>query len=825
MGANMGFKTGPPAVAGGTRPAAGQYYLRTNLWDGPLATTSGGRVGGYSSNLQRVHGPFVSGTSGLELFWQDHPTDHFHAAAMPILPATDYDLALIESNRYAPLLLSRASEMHELDVLATSEQLLSSVDVHVSQTARPFWDSGAIVSAQGIGQYDAKGDHIDASHTEQTESTPFTYPLGQLSSRYGLGKGQRILRTFDGTLHQFVIKRSIQASSDNQAQWCHMKKPLHSDVFFSRRSMEGSSPDTTVGAGKDEVGPLMAVLGMGTQSAYSGKARLLGAAFAADSKGTIHAVVELHVNPNDESTHRAHRLYYHKADCHLVGYNPEPVYDWDWSVHTPVIMQSPLNSAVPAGGGTRWDLRMPSLVCDSQDRLHLSVAQPLEAVNSEYSYDQTRILYTTKLPEESSFTDWNPLTTDGKPPDGRWQVVNGQQTAAGQNLASQMPHFSNFNCWPKVTLRSDNTPVVFYWGLASSDFSDADRRDGAIYVNIGEGGVGGTYSFSESKCCHVVGLAPDSRNTNTGKPVHYYDAIVDENDKAVVVAIKKDRQTANGQTWANRQTLMTRFDSRLPLVGQYSSINGLGDTRTLFMGPTYNGVSEGRYIDTFYENPTLTTNGAGEYHLVMGFTMTGSNPALFGLVNRDAAGVEQSALAPLQWPSTPLTVDGTPPVQYRGGYAQPSTSPAWPEIDTPPYPAYANGTTKSMRHLQHIWFPSYEFDDDATAPDRVIRSINVRWLSVPSMRYDQTVGWVPIGSAQTLAGNEDFPHLASQIRYQRFWGFDAGEVDLSWKTNELSWFTTPHAGSKLFHPSDGGVAFNFQSTATGEGIQGFPSGV
>ena len=821
MTGNSGFETAPPPVPNGTRPAAGQYYLRTNLWDAPLPTTGGARTGGYSSNLQRVHGPFVSGTSGLELFWQDHPTDHFHAAAMPILPATDYDLSLIETNRYAPLMLSRASEMHELDVLATSEQLLSSVDVHVSQTARPFWDSGAIVSAQGVGQYDPKGDHIDANHSEQTDTTPFTYPFAQLTSRFGLGKGQRIVRTPDGTLHQFVIKRSMQANSDNQAQWCHMKKPLHSDVFFSRRAMV-TNPDTATSAGKDEVGPLMAVLGMGTGTSYSQKARLLGAAFASDSKGTIHAVVELHVNPDDATTHRAHRLYYHKAECRLVTYSPEPVYDWDWSAHTPVLLQSHLAST-QEGGGTQYDLRMPSLVCDSKDRLHLTVAQPLESTNSAYSYDQTRILYTSKLPEEASFPNWNPASNAGLPTDGRWQVVNGEQTTTGQNLASAPPHFTNFNCWPKVTLRSDDTPVVFYWGLASSDFSDADRRDGAIYTNIGEGGVAGTFSFSESKCCHVVGLAPDSRNTNTGKPVGFYDAIVDENDKAVVVAIKKDRQTTAGQTWANRQTLMTRFDTRVPLASQYTSTNGLGDTRTLFMGPTYDGVNEMRYVDTYYENPTLTTNGAGEYHLVIGATFTGNDPSQFGKVFRDSAGVESSALAPLIWPATPLTTNlGVP---YRAGYAPPAESPDWPEIDTPPYPAYANGSTKSMRHLMHIWFPSYEFDDDATAPDRVIRSINLRWLSVPSMRYDAVKGWVPIGSAQTLAGNEDFPHIASQIRYQRFWGFDAGELDLSWKTNELSWFTTPHAGSKLYYPSEGGVQFTFESNATGEGMQGFPSGV
>lgn len=820
---NAGFDQGGLSPPAGTRSVGGQFYLRTNLWDAPMASPpASAKIGGYASNLQRIHGPVVSGT-GLTAFWSDHPTDHFHAAAMPILPATDYDLALIESNRYSPLMLARASEMHDLDVLATSEQLLSSVDVHVSQTARPMWDSGAIVSAQGIGQEDAKGANIEALQNEQCDgSVPFPYSLSRGSATWGLGKGQRIVRTPDGTLHQFVMKRSARVGSNNEAQWCHMKKPLGSDVFFSRRAMK-ASPDTSTYDGKDEVGPLMYVLGMGTQSSYGGKARLMGSAFASDSNGTIHAVVEIHANPDDESEHRAHRLYYCKAVRRLVSSNPNPVYDWDWSAHTPVLINSTL-ATTQSAGGTRWDLRMPSLVCDSKDRLHLTVAQPLLATESSYSNDITRILYTCKLPEDASFETWNPTDSSGAPNDGLWSVVNGIQTAAGQNLPAAPPHFTNINYWPKICLRSDDIPVVFYWGLADSDYSSSDRREGAIYTNIGEGGVSGRFTFDTGKCCHVVGLPPDSRNTYQSKYVMYYDAIVDERDKAVVVAIKDDRQTTAGQTWANRQTLMNRFDANRPLANQYDATNGLGDTRTLLMGPTYNGSTELRYIDTYYENPTLTTDGKGEYHLVMGCTYTGSDPRQQGKTFRDAIQGEESSISPLQWPTTPLTDSATNEL-YKAGYAGASVeSPNWPETPTPPYSRYAS-ETKSMHHLMHIWFPSYEFDDDATAPDRVIRSINIRWLSVPSLRYDATKGWIPIGSAQTLAGNEDFPHLSSQCRYQRFWGYDAGEIDLSWKTNELSWFTTPHAGSKLYYPSVGGFDFNLGSSNVGEGLVGFPSGV
>ena len=61
----------------------------------------------------------------------------------------------------------------------------------------------------------------------------------------------------------------------------------------------------------------------------------------------------------------------------------------------------------------------------------------------------------------------------------------------------------------------------------------------------------------------------------------------------------------------------------------------------------------------------------------------------------------------------------------------------------------------------------------------------------PSMNYNATDGWFPAGASAGISGAEDFPHFAPQLRYQRFWGFDSGALDLKWNTNELSWRTTP----------------------------------
>jgi hypothetical protein len=823
-----GFELGGDSPPTASRSPLGQWYLRTNLWDSPITNSANTYVSGITLFDQRIHGPVISGSKALSAFWQDHPTDHFHASAMPILPNTDYDLAMIETNRYSPLMLARSSELNELDVLASGEQLVSSVDVHVSQTARPYWDSGAIVSAQGIGQEDAM-DYIDGNHGELPygNGTHFPYVIGRGGSGVGLGKGQRILRTPEGTLHQFVIKRSIVAGANYMPTWNHLKKPLNSDLFWSRRAMTPNA-DTATGDGKDECRPILGVdLTIGTSTGDRTKEKLMGAAYCSDSKGTIHAVIEVHVNPNDESEHRAHRLYYTKADRYQVGYNPEPVYDWDWSIHTPVLINDYLDSN-DEEYGTRYDFRFPSLVCDEKDTLHLTITQVMESTKSDWTSDVSRILYTFKRDGEDCFPLAENFDAYGDPPNDLWSVVNDTSvdtSDADANNPNNSHHKTAYNARSKVCLRSDGLPVIFWLGSAVGGYTNSARIDTSIYTNIGVR-TGTLITFDKTKACHVIGAGPDSRNQASGFYGQWFDAIIDENDKAVSVLVFDDDTTSGtpSQTFAKRQTLMNRFDTRLTLAEQYTTTDGLGDTRTLFMGPAYDGTTELRYIDTHYEHTTLTTNGKGEYHLVMGFTMTGEDGSRQGAVFRDATLATESGINPLQWAGTPLTGSGN--TLYTGGYSEASTTPDWTQTFKPPY-SVAYSATYSHHHLMHVWFPSYEFDDDATASNRVIRSINIRWLSVPSLRYDATEGWQPIGSAQTLAGQEDFMHSFPQIRYQRFWGYDASEIDLSWRTNERAWKRTPHDGSRVYYPSLGGVSLRPAGdlSATGEGVQGFPSGI
>ena len=839
---NTGFDLGGQSPPNQPRPVLGQYYLRTNLWDAPLygsAGVSGSLVAPLDELSARVHGPIISGSQALEAFWSDHPTDHFHASAMPILPNTDYDLAMIETENYSPMMLARANEIHDLDVLALGEQLQSSVDVHVSKSAKPYWDSGAIVSAQGEGYRGNKGTHMIQTSAMMNGldvmnggSIPSQYAGG--TQEMSMGMGQRSLRTPDGTLHQFHIRRSAQAGSENLPQWTHYKKPLYGDVFWNSKAMK-SNQDQAIHSGLDECGPLLNSIGANIGGTSDTIGRVMGAAFCSDSNGTIHAVIEYHANPSG-GAHMAHRLYYHKADRKLVNYNPEPVYDWDWSVHAPVLIQDS-SLILSMLGGSASDLRQPSIVCDAQDRIHLVCTQ---IFNDNVATPCQRILYCVKLASEDSFPTFTPdlLGVAGMPNDDlRWQLVHNIITDAGQvslndEAGSSGGHLITFAQEPKVVLRGDNVPVVFYRGKPIAGFTPSRMYD-AIYCNIGKApsstnDPSGTFIFDPSKPIHVAGLRPDSRNTIEDFEVQYYDAIIDEKDIAYVVSTKDDYNFTNSH--APRQTLLTYFDTNKPLIDQYTATDGLGTRLTIWEGRTYTQAGDPK-VDNNYRDLTLTTNGKGELHLIMTFCMLGDNPARFGETFRDAATPQQrqSAIAPLQWAATPSgDLTGASETPYIGGFIKPAVSPNWTGQIVPPMPPYkaTNPNRREHNHIMHIWIPSIEYDSQVGQAN-VLRSMNIRWLSVPSVRFDATTqSWTPVGSAQTMAGEEDFPHHSPQLRYQRFWGFDASELDLRWHTNELSWYRANTDGSSVYYPSAGGVQMQIGSgEESGQGIAGFPNGV
>ena len=806
---NSGFELGGASPPESTRQTIGQFNLNTNLWDTGRSNTGSALLLGLES-YQRIKGPIMSGND-LTAFWSDHPTDHFHAGAMPIQPNTDYDLALVESERYSPVMLGRRDIMHPLDMVATSEQLQSSVEVHVSQSAKPMWDSGSIVTAQGVGLIsdDAKSVFAAANRSSMDGATLRT-PT-QLNANYdnGLGHGQRVLRTPDGTLHIFSLTRSGQTSSSNYPIWTHMKKPLHGDLFYNSKALK-TSPSTATYDGTDEVGPLLqSLLSSGTNG------RVLGASFASDSDGTIHAIVEIMADKDNTGGERAHRLYYTKASRAFVSSSPEPVYDWDWSSDTPQLINSGLTASPTPAAINGLDLRQPSLVIDEQNNLHLSFVQ----INATTSV----IWYMSKLSEESEF----PSFTVATPTDTRIQQISKTMTDtadASMNAASVGPHAVQYCDSPKLALRGDGIPVCFYRG-SSPDFTTATRRTDAVYTNLGETASGtneptGRISFDSEKAHHALGLGPDTHNSIEAlDSVLYYDAIVDERNEAFVVAIKSDNL---------RHTLVSSFSTDKPLSESYTSTEGLGTTRTLFIGDN-TGL---RDVRTQRSEVTLTTNGKGELHFIFGFTLKGDDPDRVPAIFRDDTLVVESGIGPLQWPAQPAsdltsTTPATIGPAYKGGYAQPSGYYEWPDGGlTPPPTGSHESDGMLIKHFIEVWMPSFEFDQTIGADHWVVRSTNIRWLSTPSLGYDTTKGWYPLTSSATMAGSEDFAHFAPQLRYQRFWGFDANALDLRWATNEMAWYRTPNPQSRVMWPSESGVTMTpAGGGGSAEGIPSWPSGV
>ena len=798
---NANYLTGPRGLNSGSN-TGGQWFLRTNLWNTDLPTSipSGVKSTGYFDE-ERLRGPILRGTTGhdLQLFWSDHPTEHFHAGAIPINSGSDYDITNVETERYAPSIIGRAMEMSKHDYIAMAEQLMSSVDVHVSKSVRAFWDSGSIVSARGSGLRDGanvahtpneRAEMINLCDTAFTATSTSTGQYGQ-----GLGKGQRILRTPEGTLHVFTLDRGTTAGSSNIPQWTHHAKPLHNDLFWNRKAMK-VNPSSSAYDGKDECKPRLVDLGGATPTGW----RVMGSAYASDSTGTIHAVIQ-YMTPTGTS-----RLYYTYAKRELASYQPFPVYKWDWSAHTPVRIEAESIS------GDGWDLREPTLACDSLDRLHLACRIVSGASTPASQIRHTHIIYATKLATEANFPylesggtgDYADVLTG----DLDWTIVNhytNNPVASSDNqLSSSSGHASQDNDKPKICLLGDDTPVIFYRGMSIDYGSGRDcataygaRSFDAVYVNVGAGAStetpAGRFVFTSSKATMALGKLS---GTGTGlvrgiHGVRFYDAVIDSDNKAYVIGLTDD---------PTGEVSLNSFIASEPLTAQYSSTDGLGKTQILFK-------QRDSTVTYTYEHITATISDKDQLHMILNFTLRDTAGIELGAVGD--TNTQEGTLAPLIWA-------GTPADPATLSYDLPTTVTSWPTGGS------NQSLTGPIKHFLEVWMPTHEVSQ-ASGSDEVIRSVNVRWLSVPSMGYDSTNGFYPVGSAQSLSGHEDFIHHAPQLRYQRYWGYNAGELDLRWLTNELSWSATPHGGSKLYYPYIGGSSLTVgEGETSGEGIAGWP---
>ena len=800
-----GYEMTGGLVPSGAGDILGQWMLRANIWSSEYSLHSGAQNQALHLNDGDLHGPAADGALAGNLshepyyLWQDHPTDRFHAGAIPIDIGSNQAAFVSEYH-------ARADLTHPLDYIANVEQLQSSVDVHINTGVLPFWDSGSIVSATGIGHRDtAQGTRIEPQLGAFNSATSISgdpapnewhSQATNPNDGHGLGLGQRIMRTNDGTLHQFVLSRTATQTTDAASTpvWVHHKKPLNGDLFWSSREHKDNDfagaalPPTW--SGYDEVGPDLSSL------TSVSELRVHGAAFAADSNGTIHAVIEI-----CDSTNDGHSLWYHRAIRKSHAQSPHPVFDWDWSATTAVKIMGGTNGNRITFGE---DFREPSLSIDSNDCLHLAFV----AADNMTPY-AGHIYYTQKRQGEDFAAFDGTVGSSGQ----RYQLVSNpsetSNTAAAPSYVTEVDK-------PKVLLRSDNAPIVIYRGAQAQNTS-VTRRVTGVFINICDGLTtsDSLWSFTGELSKPLAGLMPSADatiSTNPNDGVRYYDSVIDEKDRIWTVSVMPldTSGTVNGSGEPNPYlTRVNTIEAKESLASQYDSLSrGLGFSTTLFHAPPITSGDKG--LDAGFHSPTISTDGNGAIHVVACARYSRAYSASQGTSGSDAltesnllrTSTREHAPYPLQAPSVKAgdqsAATSQPNLSTEGGYG-PSTTSISTEVDGWPG-IQSNMNTYHYEHLIEMWWSGNEYSTPSSG-EWVIRNINFRWLSTPSMRYNATTSsFIPLGQNDTISGNEDFTHTAPQLRAQRFHGFDASYLDLSWITNERAWQVTPHKQTRAMYP-------------------------
>ena len=342
-----------------------------------------------------------------------------------------------------------------------------------------------------------------------------------------------------------------------------------------------------------------------------------------------------------------------------------------------------------------------------------------------------------------------------------------------------------------------------------------------MYANIAsattEGGSS-LHNFDTTQSYPVGGYTNSGNDvsglitTHSNDGVTYYDAIIDEQDIAWVVYVMTQDTMSNEPD--PHLTRITTFNSMISLASQYDTTtnNGLGLSTTLYHNGSTSTPDMG--LNSKYASPTITTDGKGNIHVVGTVTYqgvmsttkgaSGSDKMVKSPLLRDAGTTPpEHAPYPLAMPGVKAGDEATNPSapnqDDKGGYG-PDTATLESEITGWPGASTSLYNPRGITHLLEMWWPAHEYSTPASG-EWVIRSMNYRWLSVPSMKFNATTGYyVPLGQADTISGNEPFTHLAPQLRYQRFHGFDASYLDLIWNTNEKSWISTPHSQSRYYWP-------------------------
>ena len=326
---------------------------------------------------------------------------------------------------------------------------------------------------------------------------------------------------------------------------------------------------------------------------------------------------------------------------------------------------------------------------------------------------------------------------------------------------------------PRIHLLGDNTPLIV-WGGTDPE-SAADRARKAVYANIATkqpSSVG--WSFDPASSCMVVGLPPYqdfSPTQNVG--VSSWDSVVDNNDKLNILAIIEEIDAAD----VRRVVQLAVLDTDTSVFNQYSQTTGCGRHVMVY----HHTDAAGRQFDTGFNNVTLAVDHENNIHAVMeAFSVAhqGSDTHATGETFRAGGGV--ASAYPLNYPGQ-MSADAD---AYEKG-----SETNWGNWEI------SSAFQKNMPHLIEMWWPAVEV---STSTETVLRSLNTRWLSVPSSSWDSTQGFQPVSTASTIAGSEMFPHRLPVLRQQRFHAYSTS-LDLTWTTDYTAIYRTSHPASKLYH--------------------------
>ena len=109
--------------------------------------------------------------------------------------------------------------------------------------------------------------------------------------------------------------------------------------------------------------------------------------------------------------------------------------------------------------------------------------------------------------------------------------------------------------------------------------------------------------------------------------------------------------------------------------------------------------------------------------MILGFTLSGDVQQA-AAIYRD--GITEATIAPLQWATTPSSdssLANPAAMSSGGGYAAPATASdySWPQL------GLTSRNDGKHHHFMEVWMPTFEFSQDSSEADEVLRSINIRY--------------------------------------------------------------------------------------------------